>query len=297
MSKNIVKKFINRVYPLRHFAFFSQRLLTNPRHRELASKIACRRLPQSNLSSKNYSHDVELLQDNGYLILENLVLPSEIVEMTDWFSKKLTMDRYNAAAGYFEPTTPPPSCHTASFSTEDILRSPFALKWANNEKILSIVESTLGAKATLSNVSVWWSYPGHDTPQEAENFHRDVDDLRFIKLFIYLTDVDTESGPHAFVPKSQRHMGYRKIRRYSDQEITSEFGENSIKYFTGGKGTAFLENTFGLHKGQLPSKKRRLLFQAQYSLHPIGISTYKAISLTNSGPEEFDKYTNRLYIK
>nr|WP_262377373.1 phytanoyl-CoA dioxygenase family protein [Pseudomonas veronii] len=234
---------------------------------------------------------------NGYVMLDNLVFLHEIEEMVEWFSTKLTMDRYNESAGYFEPTQPPASCHTASFSTEDILRSPHALKWINNEKVLSIVEGALGAKATLSNVSVWWSHPGHDTPQAAESFHRDVDDLRFIKLFIYLTDVDEESGPHAFVPKSHRHMGYRKIRRYSDNEIKHEFGEDGIKYFTGSKGTAFLENTFGLHKGQLPSKKRRLLFQAQYSLHPIGMSDYTCVKLLDSKTEKLDKYTNRLYVK
>lgn len=215
----------------------------------------------------------------------------------EWFSGKLTMDRYNEAAGYFDPTNPPASCHTASFSSDDILQSPHAVKWINNKKVLNIVEGVLGAKATLSNISVWWSHPGHATPQAAESFHRDVDDLRFIKLFIYLTDVDDESGPHAFVPTSHRHMGYRKIRRYSDDEIRSEFGADGIKYFTGSKGSAFLENTFGLHKGQLPSKKRRLLFQAQYSLHPIGSSDYKPLVLPDSKKENIDTYTNRLYIK
>ena len=32
------------------------------------------------------------------------------------------------------------------------------------------------------------------TPRHAENFHRDVDDLKFIKLFVYLTDVGDENG-------------------------------------------------------------------------------------------------------
>ncbi|ARQ75129.1 hypothetical protein B6D87_13275 [Pseudomonas fragi] len=297
MAKNIIQKIISRVYPLKRLGFFSQRLLTNPLHREVASNIACKRLPSSNRSVGACKQDIEALRVNGYVMLENLIPPHELEQMVDWFSTKLTIDRYNAAAGYFNPTHPPASCHTASFSSEDILRSPHALKWINNEKTLSIVEGILGAKATLSNVSVWWSYPGHSTPQEAENFHRDVDDLRFIKLFIYLTDVDEESGPHAFVPQSHRHMGYRKIRRYSDTEIKSEFGDDGIKYFMGSKGTAFLENTFGLHKGQLPSNKRRLLFQAQYSLHPIGLSDYKAIQLSSSETESVDKYTNRLYIK
>lgn len=297
VSRSIFKKIKYRVYPLKRLGFFSQRLLTNPLHREFFSNLACKRLPRSELSVGASVHEVKSLQDNGYVMLENLVPSHELEQMVDWFSTKLTIDRYNEGAGHFDPLEPPESCHTASFSAEDILRSPHAIKWVNNENVLRIVEATLGAKATLSNISVWWSLPGHDTPQAAESFHRDVDDLRFIKLFIYLTDVDGESGPHAFVPKSHKHMGYRTIRRYSDEEIKSEFGENGIKYFTESKGSAFLENTFGLHKGQLPKKKRRLLFQAQYSLHPIGLSEYSPLKLSNETNEKFDPYTNRLYIE
>lgn len=297
MVDNILKKVVGRVYPLRRLAFFSQRLLTSPRHREFLSELACKRLPDSDLSAHQYIGDIESLKDNGYVMLDNFVSAGDVQDMVNWFSNKKTYDRWNEASGFFDPTQPPHDCHTAPFSTEDILNSPHAIKWVNNEKVLSIVEKTLGAKATLSNLSVWWSYPGHATPQEAENFHRDVDDLRFIKLFIYLTDVDSESGPHAFVPKSHKYMGYRKIRRYLDQEIEQSFGKNGIKYFTGEPGTAFLENTFGLHKGQLPVSKRRLLFQAQYSLHPIGVSDYSAIELADEAKKEIDPYTNRLYVK
>ncbi|NJJ60291.1 phytanoyl-CoA dioxygenase family protein [Pseudomonas sp. B14(2022)] len=297
MSKNIFQKIIYRIYPLKRLGFFSQRLLTNPLHRDVISKLACKRLPKSDLSVGPYEKDAKLLQTNGYVMLDDLVPHNEIEQMVDWFSTKLTNDRYNESEGFFDPLYPPASCHTASFSTEDILRSPHALKWANDDRVLRIVEAELGVKATLSNISTWWSIPGHDTPQAAESFHRDVDDLRFIKLFVYLTDVDDESGPHAFIPKSQKHMGYRTIRRYSDEEIKNEFGDTGIKYFTGTKGTAFLENTFGLHKGQIPKKKRRLLFQAQYSLHPIGLSDYSPTRLSDGTKEGLDQYTNRLYIK
>ncbi|MOA06819.1 hypothetical protein D3C78_1264840 [compost metagenome] len=78
--------------------------------------------------------------------------------------------------------------------------------------------------------------------------------------------------------------------------MKATFGKDGIKYFTGTRGTAFLENTFGLHKGQLPSAERRLLFQAQYSLHPIGIYDYSPVKLTESKVLDLDVYVNRLYI-
>ncbi len=265
--------------------------------REFLSDLACKRLPNKTLPITPYEDEVASLHEAGYVVLENLVSEIEVEEMVDWFSNKKVYDRWNASLGYFNPEAPPAACHTAPFSTEDIINSPYALKWVNDERVLKIVESVLGVKPTLSNLSVWWSYPGHETPQEAESFHRDVDDLRFIKLFIYMTDVGPSSGPHVFVPGSHKNPKFRKIRRYSDEEVESAFSKSGIKYFIGSKGTAFLENTFGLHKGQLPSSERRLLFQAQYSLHPIGIYEYFPVVPNESKGLNLNGYINRLFIK
>ena len=117
---------------------------------------------------------------------------------------------------------------------------------ANDPNVLSIVSGFLGAKPTISLITAWWSIPHADgKAEEAELFHRDVDDIRFVKLFCYLTDVDEASGPHMFVPGSQSVDRLTKIRRYQDSEILDAFGEDSVSTFTGKAGTAFLENTYG----------------------------------------------------
>lgn len=294
---NILDKIINRVYPPRHLAFYGQRLLSGRGQREFMSRLACRFLPPTTTRSTTYAADVAQLQARGYTMLDDLVPAEQVREMIDYFANKQVYDRWNQSAGLFDPTQPPAECHTAPFTNEDIIHSPHAIRWANHPKVLEIVEHALGAKPTVSNLSVWWSYPGHDTPQEAENFHRDVDDLRFIKLFLYLSDVDDGAGPHVFVPTSQNHPGFKKIRRYTDEEVEREFGCEGIHYFTGPKGSAFLENTYGLHKGQLPTQTRRLLFQVQYSLHPIGIYKYQPLPRPAGLGAEVDCYTNRLYLK
>ncbi|MGF6591393.1 phytanoyl-CoA dioxygenase family protein [Pseudomonas sp. B21-012] len=295
MAGSTLKKIVGRVYPFRRLAFFTQRLITRPGHREALSEVACKRLPAKSSSSPLPQHELGELGRNGYVMLDDLVTSDQVAQMKEYFQDKQAFDRWNAASGLFDPAHPPADCHTAPFLNSDIAQSPWALKWANDSRVLAIVENWLGAKPTLSNLSVWWSYPGHDTPQEAECFHRDVDDLRFIKLFIYLSDVDEGAGPHVFVPGSHKHDGFNKIRRYSDSEVIEAFGQDGIKYFTGEQGSAFLENTFGLHKGQLPTHKPRLLFQAQYSLHPIGIYEYAPVSVELGAP--LDNYINRLYVK
>ena len=86
----------------------------------------------------------------------------------------------------------------------------------------------------------------------------------------------------------------RKIKRYDDDEIENEFGKENIKYFTAPQGSAFIVDTYGFHKGLLPSKGNRLLLQIQYSLSPIGIENYEPIEVK---AHPYNKYINRLLIK
>ncbi|MDQ0125873.1 hypothetical protein J2W17_004843 [Pseudomonas lini] len=295
---SVLEKIISRFYPPKNLAFHLQRQVMRPSTRKKLAKLATNMLPALPKEiSTGYTDEVNNLEQHGYVMLSDLVQQNQIEDILGHLSDKNVYDRWKPKAGHFNADVPPNDCHTALYDDIDVLNCPHALSWANDPRVLSIVGQALGAKPTLSSLAIWWSYPGHDTPQQAENFHRDVDDLHFIKLFIYLTDVDENCGPHNFVPGSQRHDGFRKIRRYEDHEVISTFGSEGIKIFTGAKGTSFLENTFGLHKGQLPSKNRRLLFQAQYSLHPIGIYTYNPLPRTRNDNLKPDQYINRLFIK
>ncbi len=63
----------------------------------------------------------------------------------------------------------------------------------------------------------------------------------------------------------------------------------------GNSGDAFLEDTFGLHKGQPPIRNARLVFQVQYSISPIAVYDYHAHPLVVK-PPTFDAYSARLYV-
>ena len=141
---------------------------------------------------------------------------------------------------------------------------------------------------------MWWSLGGRKEAKDAQLFHRDVDDFKFCKLFIYLTDVGENQGPHTYVEGSSSSSKLRKIRRYQDQEIIEAFGEEKIIKFVRDKGSMFIVDTYGFHKGTLPVDGNRLLLQIQYSLNPIGIENYKPLKINLK--DSFDPYVNRLLI-
>jgi hypothetical protein len=294
---SLVRKVLHRLYPPRHALFYLQRQVMHPDTRARFANFACRRLPALAPIGDTAKEALADLDRDGYVMLPDLASKTQIDDIFRYLADKPVYDRWKPESGTFDVDRAPPECHTAPYRDGDVVNCPHVLGWANNPQALAIASSMLGAKPTISNLTIWWSYPGHDTPQEAENFHRDVDDLRFVKLFVYLTDVDDGCGPHTFVPGSQRVPEFLKIRRYTDIEVEQRFGADGIKRFKGPRGTSFLENTFGLHKGQLPATGRRLLFQAQYSLHPIGIYNYVPVQRTLDEGFTPDRYVNRLFVK
>jgi len=214
-----------------------------------------------------------------------------IIEKTKDFK---CYDPFRKDLGFFKAEMIPNKVHVANYQRKDLVSIKEILDIANNSDILKYVQEFLGATPTISNINMWWSISGKEKAEQAQMFHRDVDDFKFCKLFIYLTNVELENGPHVYVEGSSISNKLLKIRRHQDEEVISAFGENKIKFFTGKKGSTFLADTFGFHKGLLPQKGKRLLLQVQYSLNPIGIEKYEPISISNN---PYDSYVNRLILQ
>ena len=116
----------------------------------------------------------------------------------------------------------------------------------------------------------------------AQVFHRDRDEFRACKLFVYLTDVGPEDGPHVFVrgshdpanlaadlglPQSQVASFFEKDGRAMAATIETRL-PRQVTELTGAAGTSFLEITYGFHRGKPPTAARRVLLQALFALVP-----------------------------
>lgn len=158
---------------------------------------------------------------------------------------------------------------TAAYSLQRVLECPGLLALLNAPPILRIMSDYLGCKPTISSLGVRWSFPTDGTPTRTQNFHRDVDDWRFLKLFIYLTDVDEGSGPHCYVRTSHNSAFAWKAKSYSGAELEHRFGPDNLTTVVGPRGTTFIADTLGVHRGAAPISRPRLILQVQYSLLPV----------------------------
>jgi len=134
--------------------------------------------------------------------------------------------------------------------------------------LIQFAKSYLNTNSISVNASFFISNPLKISETEkysnAQYFHWDNDFTKFFKFYIYLSDVDEDSGPHIFIPGT--HKKKKKIhklsRLFDDKNIYSSYKEKKI--FHGKKGSAFLVDSYGLHKGETPKNKPRLMLNIHY---------------------------------
>ena len=143
---------------------------------------------------------------------------------------------------------------------------------ALDKKLLEIVSSYLGLWPCLHSVSAWLNYPTDSPPQTSQLWHRDPEDLRLIKAFIYLTDVDEQCGPftyiprtHPFGPEAASAQRLENKKRFTDDRMTRTFPPASWRVCTGGANTMILADTLGYHRGGKPTTGRRILITFTYT--------------------------------
>ena len=153
------------------------------------------------------------------------------------------------------------------------LDNPF-VKLALSPVVLDIVSRYLGCWPRLYDLRLWESKPmtpGHKRIY-SQSWHRDPEDKKLLNMFVYLSDVDEESGPFHYVPGSHIEGPYCKTfpqvlppraAYYGDEAVEKVFKDNILKC-TGKAGTIIFADTAGLHRGSSDNIKPRIMFKALY---------------------------------
>ncbi len=156
------------------------------------------------------------------------------------------------------------------YKIDSIANAPHVLGALTSRSILDIVGAYLQAWPFLVEISAWESLPGDGASWGAQLFHRDKDDFRSCKLFVYLNDVGSNEGPHIMVRRS--HVGDdRELFRGDGRQLNDYIGlmyGSLVTEITGPAGTTFLEDTYCFHRGKPPTGGRRIILQGLYGLLP-----------------------------
>lgn len=276
---------------------FSRLVLGDYRSRDAFTRLVAQFRPKTpgfTASDRARALRAELLGP-GYTGPLPLVTTDQAAAMRDYFLEQPYVDPYRPHLGEFRfPGEPSPESNQGYYAIDAILRAPHVLKVLNDPLVLETAELLLGCKPTLDNITCWWAFTGRSQAKGFQRFHRDFDTPRFIKLFIYLTDVDLQSGAHVFVRGSQRSEKVNVTRYIDDDEVEAAFGREALTAMCGQAGTCFLEDTYGIHRAGLPVERPRLILSAQYNIWPSPFSPAKPPLRT--AELDFDPWINRAYF-
>ena len=163
------------------------------------------------------------------------------------------------------------------------------LQLALDPRVLDLANTYLGMWSKLEYVDLWYTPPTDEGErQSSQRWHRDFNDRRLLKAFLYLSDVDEQAGPFEYVPRSfpGGELGdlwpwYPGYNGYPpDEEFERRIAGERIETFTAPRGTLIFCNTSGFHRGGFAKGKPRVLATWTYS-SPAAL---KALSERNYAP-------------
>ena len=225
------------------------------------------KLFQSKIKDLSFDKKYKELKKNGYTLLENKLnsqLCDKIVDLTKNCNYIIHESNTNNKLKWIKNQDDVLLNDTNSIIS-DIAFDPYFIK---------IAQLYLKTNPIFLQSNLWITEFNDQGKKESntQKFHQDYDDFSFVKIFIYLTDVTEDNGPHRYIKSSLNDLkvpeNYKPSTRLTDKFISENYKDQVIE-FLGEKGTILIEDTHGFHSGSEVKKGKRIILQLQY-----GVSNY-----------------------
>ena len=142
-------------------------------------------------------------------------------------------------------------------------------KFGCHPAILKIVSDYLGMYPILLRINLLLSLNDRLQEKSSQFPHLDPEDFQQVKIFLYINDVDEDTGPFQVLradasDRVQAKYDYR-FGRLTDQQVFDVAGKDDLIMCLGPSGTSnFADTSRGFHFGSRPSSKQRKLVMYQY---------------------------------
>jgi len=147
--------------------------------------------------------------------------------------------------------------------------------FATDPVMALISQKYLGQPVLMDEVAFWWTttMKAEDADLNAQLFHQDRDRMSFLKFFMYLTDVTTDTGTHVYIKGSHKSIPWslRADGRQREEDVAAAGLTANVTELTGGAGTIMAVDTIGLHKGKTPLTSDRLALENEFATSLFGM--------------------------
>ena len=143
-----------------------------------------------------------------------------------------------------------------------------------DERIINVVNSYIGMFTNFYHTMLNITIPaGADSKAVfSQRWHRDLEDKKLCKIFLYLNDVDEEAGPFTYIAYSKYGTKWGNMfpqhppkGSYPPRgELEKTIPAEDIVKMTGHAGTLIFCDTSGLHRGGYAFSKERIMLTAGY---------------------------------
>jgi hypothetical protein len=176
------------------------------------------------------------------------------------------------------------------------------LRLGINPRLLDIANAYLEMWSKLEYVDVWFTPPaGAGERRSSQRWHRDFNDRHLLKAFLYLVDVDEQTGPFEYVPRSAPGGELDKLwpwrplgENYPPEDELAQRIDGRAVTFTAPKGTLIFCNTSGFHRGGFSSGKPRTLatftWDSAASLKALSERNYSFVSRNGATLTDAQRY-------
>lgn len=221
------------------------------------------------------------VQHRGYAVRHGFLDPAVVRDLTSYFA-----EQPGSAVGSNFSRIQFSSIRTVErglkfdYATPTILAAPHVLDIAADEAILGAAANYLHSEPILAGVNVWWSLADSMASRDelsgaAQLYHFDCDHPAFVKFFLYLTDVEEQDGPFAFIEGTHRAKPVWRDGRFADQELLANYNLAPLeRKLTGPAGTLLAVDTSGFHKGTPVARHPRLILQLHFAVTRLGASKH-----------------------
>ena len=235
------------------------------------------------IENAEISKAIKHLQKDGYYIFNKKISPELCEKLTEFAKTAPTVAHPSEGSKFSLYSEKTSKTETMRVPESELLKDNNIRSWICDPGLVRLAQLYLGPQPRIDHVGMWWSVArsGDPSKEGAQEYHFDLDRIRFIQIFVYLTDCNTNDGPHCFVrgthrPSKQTSVllkrGYARI---PDFDIQKAYPQDDIIEILGSKGTVFAVDTTAFHKGKKPENKDRLVLQTVYCSSLFGANKPK----------------------
>lgn len=288
--KKFLKKFVIVLISMQLIKTFKQSISIAVRRRNLLGAYYwfvvrnCVSLFGNRVGSKN-SHQSNLtlqLRDDGFMKL-NKLSEKTVERLVDYFLES-QQQQYVSLKDYFDKQREKNFVRSEGidiFTNDKLCKSVLA-----ELQILPIVSEFLGLSQNeilmSAKVDALFKINGErqlrNNYDDALEFHRDIDSLRFVKAFVYLVDIEKGFGEHEVCIRSHKSLPWvlRNIQRQTYATLKSRLPYFELKSIVGKAGFSWIEDTTAFHRGTVPTSGDRLILSLSFNDKKSAANIYDA---------------------